>query len=136
MVSGYQQGVAAKKLGRGIYYWVWFVTFVHRILSLENMSEEEKTEHDSAADGNQVVEEKPKKKTSKWEAVPIPTGGTINVQSNAPQSSYLNNDMNTASHAIKGKDKKENWQRIQRTTFTNWINNRLQGAPCILYTEI
>ena len=96
------------------------------------MSERENTEHDSVADGNQDAEEKLKKKTSKWEAVPIPTGGKISAQSNAP-SSYLNNDMNTASHAIKGKDKKENWQRIQRTTFTNWINNRLQGAP---YTAI
>jgi len=72
--------------------------------------------------------EKPKKKPStKWEAVPIPMGVKANVQSNASRS-YLDSTMNTASHAIKGKDQKENWQRIQRTTFTNWINNRLQGA--------
>ena len=88
----------------------------------------EKTEQNSVADGNQDDEEKPKKKTSKWEAVPLFPGAKSSVQSNA-QNSYLNNDMNTASHALKGKDKRDNWQRIQRTTFTNWINSRLQGTP-------
>ena len=88
----------------------------------------EKTEQSSvAADGNQDDEEKPKKKTSKWEAVPLFPGAKTSVQSNA-QNSYLNNDMNIASHALKGKDKRDNWQRIQRTTFTNWINSRLQGT--------
>ena len=69
-------------------------------------------------------EKTPKKKSSNWEAVPIPMGGG---KANT-QRSYLDNSMDTASHAIKGKDQKENWQRIQRTTFTNWINNRLQGS--------
>lgn len=81
-----------------------------------------KTEHDSETYGAQDGEEKPKKPATKWEAVPIPIGGKANEQ-----RSYLDNKMETASHAIKGKDQKENWQRIQRTTFTNWINNRLQG---------
>ena len=62
-----------------------------------------------------------KKQSSNWEAVPIPIGAS---KANA-QRSYLDNSMDTASHAMK--DQKENWQRIQRTTFTNWINNRLQG---------
>lgn len=89
----------------------------------------EKTEHDGEKDGNQDGQDENllKKKATKWEAVPIPMAGKTIVQSNV-QRSYLDNDMDTASHALKGKDKKENWQRIQRTTFTNWINNRLQGA--------
>ena len=88
----------------------------------------EKTEHNSVADANHDGAEKPaKKKSSKWEAVPIPMGGKTSVQSNE-QRSYLDNSMDNASHAIKGKDQKENWQRIQRTTFTNWINNRLEGC--------
>ena len=104
--------------------------FCASLLYSENMSE--KTEHNSAADANQDGSEKPtKKKNSKWEAVPIPMGGKTSLQSNE-QRSYLDNNMNTASHTIKGKDQKENWQRIQRTTFTNWINNRLQGCD-VLY---
>ena len=90
------------------------------------------SEYNSVPEGNQDGDDKPKKKTSKWEAVPIPTGTRkTNLQPNA-QGSYLNNDMDTASHALKGKDQKENWQRIQRTTFTNWINNRLQGEPTVI----
>lgn len=72
--------------------------------------------------GNQDGEEKPKKKTSKWEAVPIPMGG------NAAGGVQPYAQSNTAgTYTLKGKQQKENWQRIQRTTFTNWINNRLQG---------
>ena len=104
---------------QGVVRYFLCITFI-----TQNMSE--KPEYNSVTDG----EEQPKKKATKWEAVPIPMGikTTSTSQSNA-QSSFLNNAMDTAGHAMKGKDQKENWQRIQRTTFTNWINNRLQGAP-------
>ena len=85
------------------------------------MSEKTEQQNGETQDG----EETPKKKVTKWEAVPV--GVKASVQSNVPRS-YLDSSMNTDSHAIKGKEQKENWQRIQRTTFTNWINNRLQGA--------
>ena len=94
------------------------------------------SEKTDVVDAKQDGAEKPAKKKSigsKWEAVPIhrpiPVAGKTSVQPNE-QRSYLDNSMDTASHAIKGKDKKENWQRIQRTTFTNWINNRLEGMSC------
>lgn len=134
----------AHKLLRGVTAkaWVWqLLQGVVRsvLLFIAALSMSEKTEHNSVVDTKQDGAEKPTKKKSigsKWEAVPIPVAGKPSVQPNE-QRSYLDNSMDTASHAIKGKDQKENWQRIQRTTFTNWINNRLQGGSyaCRLYTN-
>ena len=63
--------------------------------------------------------DKPAEKKSQWEAVPVTAkrhgGGT-------------GGDTACGQRGLKDINKKEDWLRIQRTTFTNWINDRLKGT--------